>query len=271
MYILLLLLSLAAVADSDSQFTFDKSFPRDNTFCHFKDQRIEILIRGSNKFTEPREVGYGEFLFFRNLPTRKPTLLTLNKSRGDTFKLFLGTSPFCSKSHGYLLDSRKLAILLLKENRPFIDKLVIQFFDIPSMRPAEYLETSYQADRAMKTENGFAVRVNSENYNRDMGTVKIEGEKFIYQEEQFPQWINYTTKSGFEILSSMTYEKFPWKDAFRDESDFLAMSGWDPETKNFQRKIIYVAVNHKLKKKCLLLIEAKQKPAGGEAWRCQAM
>lgn len=216
-------------------------------------------------------MGYGELLFFRNLPVRKPTLLSLSKSRGDTFKLFLGTSPYCSKSHGYLLESKKLAILLLKENRPFIDKLVIQFFDVTTMKPAEYLETSYQADRAMKTEDGFAVRVNSDNYNRDMGTVKIEGEKFIYQEEQFPQWISYSIKSGFEVMSTLTYEKFPWKDAFRDENDFLAMTSWDPETKKFGKKIIYVAVNHKLKKKCLLLIEAKQKPVGGEAWRCQAI
>lgn len=270
MFILLLFLSLAAVADSESQFAYDKSYPRDNSFCHFKNQRIELLIRGSNKFTEPKEMGYGEFLFFRNLPSRKPTLLSLNQTRGDTFKLFLGTSPFCSKSHGYILDSRKLAILLLKENRPFIDKLVIQFFDIPSMKPAEYIETNYPADRAMKTETGFAVRVIEENHNPDMGTVSIEGEKFIYQEKQFPQWINYSAKSGFEILSDVTFDKFPWKDAFRDESDFLTMTGWDADSKKFKRRIIYLAVNHKLKKQCLLLIEAKQKLAGGEAWRCQA-
>lgn len=264
---LMLLFSLSALAN-DSQFTFDKSYPRDNTFCHFKNQRIELLIRGSNKFIEPKERGYGEYIFLRKLPVRKVSLLTLNQSRGDTFKLFLGTSPQCSKSHGYMIGRDTLAILLQKENRPFSDKLVIQFFDVKTMLPKEALETNYPTDRAIKTEDGFAFRVMAENHSPDMGRVSIQGETFIFQEKTFPEWVNYS-KNGFEVASSLTYEKFPWKKAFKDQDDFLNMAGWNTSENKFSRKIVYFAVNHKLKKECLLFIEAKQKIAGTESWRCQ--
>lgn len=269
MFILLLLISVSALAATKAQFAFDKSYPRDNTFCYVKERRIELQIRGSNKYTEPKERGYGEYIFLRNLPSKTEKLLKLNESRGDTIKLFLGTSPQCSKSHGYLIDSETLAILLQKENRPFKDKLIIQLFDTATMSPREALETSYPTDRAAKTENGFAFRVIAEKVNLEIGKVKIEDEEFIFQEKVFPVWMNYS-KSGFEVLNEMTFDKFPWKEFFKDQEDFNSISGWNNSDKRFSKKIVYVAVNHKLKKKCILLIEAKQKLAGSESWRCQA-
>lgn len=262
-------MTLSVLASSESKFAFDKSFPRDNTFCHVKERRIELLIRGSNKYTEPKERGYGEYIFLRNLPSKVSKLLTLNKSRGDTFKLFLGTSPQCSKSHGYLLDSNTLAVLLQKENRPYSDKLVIQFFDVATMSPREALETNYATDRAAKTDNGFAFRVMAETHNLDMGRVSIEGQKYIFQEKIFPVWVNYS-KKGFEVLSNLTFDKFPWKEFFKDQEDFNSITGWNNSDKVYSNKIVYVAVNHKLRKKCILFIKAKQKLSGSESWRCQA-
>ncbi len=54
---MLLLLNLTSFASTDTKDAFDKSFPRDNTFCSYNDKRVEILIRGENKFTEPKEKG----------------------------------------------------------------------------------------------------------------------------------------------------------------------------------------------------------------------
>src|SRR5690606_31910036 len=102
----------------------------------------------------------------------------------------------------------------------------------------DVIETNYPADRAIKTENGFAVRVVEENYNPDMGTVSIEGDKYIYQEKPFPQWVNYSTKGGFEILTGVTFDRFTWKSAFKNEKDFLELTGWDKTTKSFQKKIV---------------------------------
>ena len=53
---ILFFLTLSAFAASDSKDAFDKSFPRDNTFCSYKGSRVELLIRGENKFTEPKKI-----------------------------------------------------------------------------------------------------------------------------------------------------------------------------------------------------------------------
>jgi hypothetical protein len=269
MVALLLLFTMSLFAATDSTDAFEKTYPRDNTFCSYKNQRIELLIRGSNKFIESKDRGYGEFIFVRRAG-KKPKLLELNNLRGDTFRFFLGTSPHCSKSHGYQMDPTTMAVLFLKENKPFTDKLVIQLFDLITLTPKNNIETNYPVDRALKITDGFVFRTVPEMFNPDMGKVKINGEEYIYQEKSFPLWINYTT-AGFETSLEKTFSKSPWPKTFKDIDDFIAMTGWNASEKKFSKTVVYQAVNHKIKKTCLLIIEAKQKLAGTETWRCQAI
>lgn len=269
MWSLILLFTTSVFAASLSTDAFEKTYPRDNTFCSYKNQRIELLIRGLNKYTESKDRGYGEFIFLRRA-NKKPKLLELNSTRGDSFKFFIGTSPNCSKSHGYLMDPSTIAILLLKENKPFRDKLVIQLFDSATMEPKTIVETNYPVERAFKIKDGFVFKSLPENFNPDIGKVKIEGEDYIYQQKDFPIWVNYTL-AGFENSLEKTFTKSPWVKAFKDLEDFIATTGWNETDKKFTKTIVYEAVNHKIKKKCLLIIEAKQKISGSEVWRCQTI
>lgn len=268
MFTLLLLLTTSVFAATESMDAFEKTYPRDNTFCSYKNNRVEILIRGHNKFTERKDRGYGEFIFTRK--NEKPRLLDLNSLRGDTYKFFLGTSPHCSKSHGYLIDSKTLAVLFLKENKPFLDTLVIQFFDPTTMSPTKFLETQYPVERAFKINDGFVFKTIPETYNPDFGKVKIENEEYLFAEKAFPLWVNYTA-AGFETSLDWTFGKSPWKKLFKDQEDFVTTTGWNASEKKFTKTVVYEAVNYKIKKKCLLVLEAKQKVAGSESWRCQTI
>lgn len=266
---ILFFLTLSAFAASDSKDAFDKSFPRDNTFCSYRGSRVELLIRGESKFTEPKERGYGELIFYRH-PPKRPNIMKFSLIKADTFKLFNGVSPLCSKSHGYQIDAETMAVLLLKENRPFKDKLVMQLFDLKTLKPKDFIETNYLTDRAKKTKTGFAFNTYRENHNPEMGKVLIEGSEFIFQEKDFPQWMEYSNKS-FGLMADLTYERLPWKKLFKDQEDFLTVTGWNPVEKKFSKNIVYFAINHKMKKRCLLFIESKQKLAGSESWRCQTI
>jgi hypothetical protein len=265
MHLIFLLLSLGVFAATDSKNAFDKSYPRDNTFCSINGKRIEFLIRGGSKFTEPRERGYGELIFYR-LPSKKPRLLRSHPS-GDTYRLFSGKNSLCSKSFAYELDKSTYAVLLLKENHPYKDKLVIQLIDTATLLPKDFIETDYPTDKAKAYKNGFSFRKLSETNNQDFGKVNIAGENFIFQERVFPLWISYS-KAGFKVTEDLTFEEFPWKVHFKDQKDFLEATKWNESDKAFENKILYLAVNHKLKKECLLISNAKQKLVGNEAWRC---
>lgn len=268
---LFLFLSLSAFASSDALNVFEKTYPRDNTFCSYKGKRVEFLVRSGSKFTEPRERGYGESIFFRKSQSRMdPKLLALSSGHSDTYRLFLGTSPVCSKSHGYQIDKDTIAILLLKENKPYRDKLVIQLLDSLTLLPKTFIDTNYPVDKARPSADGFSVRTFPETYNLEMGKVKIENQDFIYQEKEFPIWMKYSA-AGFEVNPSTTYDQFEFKKYFKDESDFNESVGWLPAEKKFSKAIMYHAVNHKMKKSCLLFIAGKQKLAGTELWRCQTI
>ncbi len=81
-------------------------------------------------------------------------------------------------------------------------------------------------------------------------------------------WIKYNS-FGFELQPKVSYEKLAFKKYFKDENDFLTMTGWDAKAKKFSNNVLYVAVNHKSKKKCILMMDKKTKITGSEPWRCQ--
>lgn len=227
------------------------------------------MVRGDSKYTEPGEKGFGEYFFYR-LRDQEAELLSLNKNHADTYKLFRGSSSVCSKSHGYHLGQNKIAILFLKENNPFKHKLVIQLFDMKALSPLELIETSFSTDRVEGISGGFVFRTSPDKVERDMGKVKIAAGDFLYHESDFPQWMMFTQK-GLENLNELTFKKFQWKKFFKDQNDFNLVTGWDARSKSFSRDILYVAVNHTLRKRCLLFLKEKESVKDQVAWRCQAM
>lgn len=269
MTLIILLLSGLLHASSDDMDMFEKTFPKDNTFCYQNGKRIEILIRGSTKYTEPNERGYGEF-FFTRLDGQEPKLLPLNSTRSDSLKFFPGDSKVCTKTMGFSIDKETAGILLLKDDRPYKEKLVIQFFDLTTLTPKDHLETIYSTDKVKITKDGFVFNNLDEKIETVTGKIKIEGVEYTYQDREFPKWMSYTSK-GFEVLSTMTYENFPTKMFFKDEADFLLTTGWNPTKREFMNNVLYVAVNHKLKKACLLVELQKKKLDGSEKWRCQGI
>jgi hypothetical protein len=244
----------------------EKTYTRDNTFCHMGKKRIEIQIRSFNKFTEPKEKGYGENFFY--VPLKKEKLLELNKDQLNSYRFFKGIDSLCSKSLGFLIKPHTLAILFLKENRPDEDKLTLQLFDIKSALPGKIIETDYMVDAAEAYEDGFIFRTLQLRSGTTLGKLKIAGQDFIYQDRQFSYWMKYGP-SGFEMKPGISFEKFQWKAYFKEEKDFLEATGWDESEKKFKNHYLYIAINHALKKECILLTPAKMVPTGSEpGWHC---
>ncbi len=264
--VLSILLSLAYGA-SESKNAFDKSYPRDNTFCTIKGKVLELMIRGGTERIEPAERGYGELLFYR-APKKLPHLLPLRDFTSETYRLFLGVSPGCSKSHGYLLGST-FGILLRKENRPFPDKLAIQLFDVQTLAPLELVDTNYLADRALPYPEGFAFRHVSD-VGASVGKVTIGGESYIHQQKGFPRWYAYTA-SGVKPLPDLTFEKFPLQKHFKSKDEFLELAGWNASALRFEKEVFHQAVSHKLRRQCFLLTDKIRPLTSTDAWKCHAL
>lgn len=269
MNLFIILLTLPLYAKINSKLLLEKSFPRDNTYCSVNGKKIELLIRGEAKFTELKDNGYGELIFYKS-HKKKPKLLINDHFRSETYKLFHGNNVICSKSHAFYLDENTLTLLLLKEDRPFKDKLALQLFDKETLTPKAFIQTEFTADKAKKIENGFAFRTYKEAYKRDAGKIEIKEETYIYHQKEFPTWMNYTSK-GVKISFDLTYESFPWKNYFKDPEDFKVSTGWNPIENKFTHEVIYFAINHSSQKSCLLILEKIQKLEGKEAWRCQTI
>ncbi len=259
--------SVYAAPTVEARNLSEKTFTRDNAFCHFKNKTIEIQIRGDGRSIERKEAGYGQYIF--HIDQEDYSLLPINSERLGRYKFFQGKKSLCSKPMAVKLDLNTVAVLFQKENDPFKDKLIIQLYDFNSATAKEVIESQYLTSEVELLANGFIFKSVAEKIDREVGKVTIAGHEYIYQDQDMNPWLSYTLK-GFEIMPSLTYHKSQWKSFFKDESDFFMFTGWNNTSKQFNNPYVYTAINHQLKKECLLFYPTPQRKLDGtEFWRCK--
>jgi hypothetical protein len=266
MFIFVLFISLAFAEAPEIRSLMETTYTRDNTYCQFGKQRVQIQIRGVASHTEPNEKNYGELMVI--YPEDTPKVLPINQDKLHTYRLFNGKSALCSKSVGYTIGKDKVAVLFLKENRPFMDKLTFQIIDIKTLLPEAVVESDYGSDLTEIAPDGFYFRTQEERTLGAMGKLTIQDVPYTYQDRNFSYWVKYSAK-GFEISAPLSFQNFQWKSHFKDENDFFEASGWDKTEMKFKNTFLSIAVNHSLKKECILLSAQIIKPDGSEpGWRC---
>lgn len=262
--ILIFLLSANTFAQD---YIFEKTYPRDNTFCQINGKTVEFMIRGESKFSEPKEKGYGEHAFYRQSGKKIAKVLKIGHEKSGSYKFFTGIGSSCSKSLAFKVDDRNYAVLFLKDNRPYPGRMVIQFFDQSTLTPGEILFSNYLSTKAEKYKDGFSFNSLSERLDIEIGKVTLDDKIFNYQDREFPIWMTYV-QGIFSQEPELTYKKFQYKKAFKDQNDFLQSAGWDEKEKKFKNTLLYFAVNHQLRKSCVAFLSEKKPITGGEAWKC---
>ena len=266
MLIPFLFATLAFAESPDVRSLSEKTFTRDNTFCMIGGDRRELQLRSHSQRSEMGEKKYGDHAFY--YLQEKPTLLPLNVDKLNSYRFFPGVSKVCSKTIGYQLDEKSIAVLFLKENRPFMDKLSLQLFNARTAMPELAVDSGFTSDKTEPVPGGFLFRTYADRQGLEMGSVKIQDSDYFFQDRDFPIWKKYT-RQGFEVVPSVSFEKFQWKTHFKDQTDFLTVAGWNEAEKKFTSTVLYLAVNHQLKKQCILLTLTKTKLTGQEQWRCR--
>ena len=149
-----------------------------------------------------------------------------------------------------------------------MDKLSFQIMNTTTFEPENIIDTEYMSDLTEIAYGGFVFRTHDQRNGLEMGKTKIKDLEYLFQDRDFPYWVKYSEK-GFNISALSSFQNFPWKGYFKDVKDFFAYSGWDRKEKKFKNSTLYVAVNHALKKECILLSPGKIKITEAETgWRC---
>ena len=267
MYLLFLILSFAHADPQDLRNLFEKTYTRDNTFCELGKNRSQIQIRSIESKTELDQQKYGEYIFYST--ELSPKLMPLNQDNLGSYRLFHGPGTICSKSLAFRLTKDLVAILFLRENSPHHDQLSIQLFNTKSFNPEKAIDTDYQVGEVISTKDGFAFGTHFDRLGLEAGKMKMGEIDYLYQDRDFHYWIQFS-QAGSRLSPSLSFEHFEFKSLFKNEKDFLLAGGWDEKGNRFTKSILFVAVNHELKKECILLTETKIKPNGSEAgWRCR--
>jgi hypothetical protein len=266
----IIFLSLAISAGAEVRNLYEKTYPRDNTFCLLSGRKVEVQLRGVNKLIDPGEEKIGQVAFFKN-KARQYFPLELGNASSGSFRFFRKSgASLCSKSAGFRLDADHLAILFEKENHPFRGQLVVQTFNIKNMEATELRETGVSASQAEPiAPYGFAFNSIPERPQVQSGDISIAGSTYHFQDRELVLWYKFGPNPT--LLPTLVYDKFPWKHLLKDQQEFLNSTGWDAKEDKFKSPKFYIAVNHNEKKECLLFSSETTRPNGSEAWLCGSM
>lgn len=267
MYVFLFIISIAYGNTEDLRNLYEKTYTRDNTFCDLGKEKTQIQIRSIESKTEMDQKKYGEYVFYSTDLNHK--IMPLNQDGLGNYRLFQGPGSICSKSLAFRLTKDLVAILFQRENSPKEDQLSIQVFNTKSFIPEKSIDSDYLVEEVVPIKEGFAFKTSFDREGVEMGKMKMGEIDYIYQDRSFHYWVHFT-QAGFRISPTLSFQSFEFKSLFKDEKDFLSASGWDQKGSRFSKNILFVAVNHELKKECILLTESKMKPTGAETgWRCR--
>lgn len=264
--IIFISLMLSLVSFATDQDTFEKTYPRDNSFCLISGKRLEIMVRGFQAQTDPKERTWGEQVFTRTGQDRPKKIPVTSES--GLYHFFPGNPSSCTKTIGTMIDG-KFVVLFQRLNSPHKHHLIIQYIDPETLKALETVHTPYLSDKAVVTKGGIVFRTHPPaRQDLEMGKVTITGKKYLYQDHVFETWVLFT-KDGFGPDSAATFENFTYKSFFKTEEDFKVQSGWQETSKVFSKTKLYVATNHESKSKCILLLDSKKVLTGDEGWVCQ--
>jgi|GEM_PF-2481441 len=270
MVIILFFLTLMALADED-RTTWDKSLIRDRNICYLDGKRLVVAVKSLNHTYDSNEMGFGEYAFYSTSDEDEETpvfkLLPLKKDGFDIYRFFYANNSICSKQLAYRLNSRIFALLFLKDNNPSHNKLVIQLFDIKTMKPKDPIDTTYMTNTTISVPGGFAFKSLTDRDDHENSYIKINNVKYNYCSQDFSPWI-YFTINGFKTSGTLSYQNFKWKHLFKDKRDFHKFTGWDDRTKIFNTPFLYHATNHETRKECVLFTTSRRKLTDKENWKC---
>ena len=244
--------------DPDARTLREKTFVRDNTFCHLGEKKVEIEIRGFDQYTDPQDARYGDKVF--SVRDKVYRLLPLAKDNIGRYRLLLGEDPHCSKSLSLKRNAQELTVFFLKDNRPFPDLLTLLHYDFSGSARTE--ETAYPMKEAL-VEGGklFFSSVSGKSVP-DLKKVRLKGQEYTVTFQELPVWYVYDGKN-FRVDQMKTYHRFDQLHFFPTREDFEAFFQWDADAGKYRLHGHVAAVNAALREKCLA------RTITDKDWRCR--
>lgn len=243
-----------------------ETFRRTNSFCNLENQKIEFSIKATTSNVEPQDKKWGQWIF-TEIKTNPKDPIILPDNFSFRMKFFPKKSPQCTNSFIKKIADQKFMQLLLKDNRPKKETLFIQIFDLKN-KTNLFIDTNMDIHDPEEHKDGVTFETNLHDDSFYMTKAQFEGQSFLIQSRSFIQRM-LLKENSITVDEVLTFEKSPWKPAFKDLNDFLVKTGWDKEKKSFVKSWVNIAVSHKTKKRCILFSDTQVKPKTIDSnWQC---
>ncbi len=256
--ILVLIFNLQIAWGQDNSEIYDSSYARDNSYCKWKGQRIEIKLKGPEQYTEFQDREYGPLVFILRGDS-KTTPIHIKDFFTGRYRFLKSSGGLCTKSLS-ISRNDKLIFFLLRDNRPLNDELVYFIFDqsknsVSTRMTDENIVSAYLQNNHLVFASAFTTG------NEKSGKTVISQKDFSYTEKKLVLWKEF---DGLEIQTNekMTYEKSSELKSLFTYNEFLEVFHWDKVSKTFKTDTYFIASNLNNKERCI-------SPRLPQHWKCQ--
>jgi hypothetical protein len=246
LFLILVMLSFVVKAEG---YTYDQTYTHDNTYCHYAKTSIEIEVRSREKYTEPQDGEFGEYVYL--LAGEKKKLLAMNDHNIGRYRLLKGKNNVCSKALSIPLNQQEIAIFMARENKPLADTLTILYFNTRT-GSSEVINTEIKTSKAIVENGKVYFKKAGDQCNQTTGYTNIDGNRFTYTKKDFEPWMIFDGKS-FIVDKDKTFDTYEGKKYYASSQDFFQNQNGS--------LIIKEAINPGLKTKCISFTEI-------DGWKC---
>lgn len=191
----------------------EKAYMKDRSTCQLNGESFVVEIRSPKRITVSDDDPYGERV--QVLHKERILKVDLRNQGMGRYRFLTAHNEICPKPGVLTLPSGELAILLLKDNRPFPDTLVVLYLNLKT-QSTDLMTTKVPTDGGLIRDGRAFLRLAAEDRIGKVGNVMIGSEKFHFVEKTLEPWMSFDGKN-FRLDRDITYENFERKDLLKKD------------------------------------------------------
>lgn len=255
-FLLFLPLHLFASSLSELRDLYDNTFSRDNSYCTYNNTKFELQIRSIDRYTQPNDRDYGEFLFIGSKGI-KYNLTDFNENIGR-FRFIYSKERSCSKTLAIPINEEVITLFYAQDSRPYPDTLILVDFNTKKLS-AKVTYTKLPIKDYYQV--GDKLYFSSYLPKTNMSTIDFNGTQYTLLQSVLPVWKIYYQKQITNDVTQ-TYNQFEWNVFFKNIEEFKKSFQWNQQLQRFEKDTFEVMFNYQIRKRCLRV---------QDEWRCRSV
>lgn len=186
----------------------EKTYVKDSAECLVDGEKFFLTVRSKNLITTSDDDRHGEILELKH--RKKIHKIDSSELLYARYRFLWSENNYCSNTLTLKFAPDKLVLLLLRDNRPFADTLMLLYVNTKTWK-TYLIPTKITTSVAYISGDKAYLKLTSGVLPQKYEKVLIKGSEYIASERTLDTWLQFDGKD-FSLDRDETYKNFEYKD-----------------------------------------------------------